>query len=366
MARAPSRPAKKRAARTASASTSTTKPRAPAAKAEPTPAGGKSTARAKPTARDRNDRAATAPPVARQLDPTEKASITQADGAPPPADVKDVVRRAGIGTLPMALLRRFLDSDVITQAAALAFYAALSLAPLMLLLLWLTASSPSAQAAVIAQVGLLVGPEAQSVARAVLAQAASTPDTGSIAGWWSITLLLLGASAVFAQLQDALNRIFRTDATALPGLWNWLRKRLLSFGLVLAVVFLLVVSMSLTTLLDLAVGRFAQGETVAATLAALLVYALTFALMYHFLPDRRVRWRLALAGGVLTAVLFMAGRAAIAWYLARQSTSSAYGAMGALVLAMLWVYYAAMILFGGAVVTATIDERLGPAPNAAA
>jgi membrane protein len=310
-----------------------------------------------------NDGQAAAPPVARQLDPTEKASITQADGAPPPADVRKVVRRAGIGTLPMALLRRFLDSSVITQAAALAFYAALSIAPLVLLMLWVTASNPAAQAAVLAQIGLLVGPEAQAVARTVLAQAATAPDTGSIAGWWSIGLLFVGASAVFAQLQDALNRIFRTDASALPGLWNWVKKRLLSFGLVLAVVFLLVVSMTLTTVLDLTVGRFAQGETVTASLAALLVYALTFALMYHYLPDRRVRWQLALAGGGLTAVLFMAGRAAIAWYLERQSTSSAYGAMGALVLAMLWVYYAAMILFGGAVVTATIDERLGPPPR---
>ncbi len=313
----------------------------------------------------RPDSPATPPdaaPVAKTLDPTEKASITQVDGAPPPADVKKVVRKATIGSLPMALLRRFLDSDVITQAAAVAFYAALSLAPLMLLLLWLTASSQAAQAAVIQQVGLLVGPEAQSVARTVLAGAASTPDTGSIAGWWSIALLLVGASAVFAQLQDALNRIFRTDATALPGLWNWVKKRLLSFGLVLSVVFLLVISMTLTTLLDVTIGRYAQGETVAATLAALIVYAFTFALMYHFLPDRRVRWRLALAGGSLTSVLFMAGRAGIAWYLEHQSTASAYGAMGALVLTMLWVYYAAMILFGGAVVTATIDERLGPAP----
>ena len=267
-----------------------------------------------------------------------------------------------LGTLPMALLRRFLDSDVITQSAALGFYAALSMAPLMLLLLWLTASSANAQGAVITQVGMLVGPEAQSVARTVLDQAASAPDTGSIAGWWSIALLLVGASAVFAQLQDALNRIFRTDATALPGLWNWVKKRMLSFGLVLAVVFLLVISMTLTTLLDLTIGRYAQGETVAATLAALLVYAFTFALMYHYLPDRRVRWRLSLAGGSFTAVLFMAGRAGIAWYLAHQGTASAYGAMGALVLTMLWVYYAAMILFAGAVVTATIDERRGPAP----
>ncbi|AXK72986.1 YihY/virulence factor BrkB family protein [Lysobacter sp. TY2-98] len=323
--------------------------------------------RVAPAPADRAAHPGDAPPVTARLDPTEKASITQADGAPPPADVKKVVRKASIGTLPMALLRRFLDSDVITQAAALAFYAALAMAPLMLLLLWLTASNTKAEQAVILQVGLLVGPQAQEVARTVLAAAASTPDTGSIAGWWSIALLLIGASAVFAQLQDALNRIFRTDATALPGLWNWLQKRLLSFGLVLAVVFLLVISMTVTTVLDLTIGRYAQGETLVATLAALLVYAFTFALMYHFLPDRRVRWQLALAGGAFTSVLFLAGRAGIAWYLAHQSTVSAYGAMGALVLTMLWVYYAAMILFAGAVVTAVIDERLGPprAPNTA-
>lgn len=317
-------------------------------------------------AADATGSGADAPPVVAQLDPTEKASITQADGAPPPADVRKVVRKASIGGLPMALLRRFLDAEVITHSAALAFYAALSLAPLLLLLLWLTASSEAAQAAVLAQVGMLVGPQARSVAATILQQAASTPDTGSVAGWWSLALLVVGSSAVFVQLQDALNRIFRTDASALPGLWNWVQKRLLSFGLVLAVVFLLVVSMSVTTLLDLTIGRFAQGEAAVATLAGLLVYAFTFALMYHFLPDRRVRWRLALAGGSLTAVLFMAGRAAIAWYLSRQGTASAYGAMGALVLTMLWVYYAAMILFGGAVVTATIDERLGPPPAAKA
>ena len=115
----------------------------------------------------------------------------------------------------MALLRRFLDADVITQAAALAFYAALSMAPLLLLLLWLTASNAEAQAATLGQIGLLMGPEARDVAQTVIANARQAPDTGSIAGWWSIALLLIGATAVFAQLQDALNRIFRTDATAL-------------------------------------------------------------------------------------------------------------------------------------------------------
>ena len=306
---------------------------------------------------------AQAPPLAEELDPTRKASITQADGAPPPASTRQVIRKATLGGIAMAMLRRFLDADVITQAAAVAFYAALSLAPLLLLLLWLTASSPAAQQATLGQIGLLMGPEAQAVAQTVIDNARERPDTGSIAGWWSIGLLLVGASAVFAQLQDALNRIFRTDATALANAWEWLRKRLFSFGLLLALGFLLLVSLTVTTVLELALSRFDPLQPAVAVLASLIVYAAAFAFMYHYLPDRRVRWTLSLGGGALTAVLFVLGRTAIAWYLQRAPTGSAYGAMGALVLMMLWVYYAAMILFTGAVVTATVDERRGVLPQ---
>lgn len=300
-----------------------------------------------------------APSLVEELDPTRPESLTQADGAPPPPGPSQTIRKAAAGNLTMALLRRFLDADVITQAAALAFYAALSMAPLLLLLLWLTASNAEAQAATLRQIGLLMGPEARDVAQTVIANARQAPDTGSIAGWWSIALLLIGATAVFAQLQDALNRIFRTDATALADFMDWLKKRLFSFGILLALGFLLLVSMTVTTALDVALRHIDVLEPAVALFASLIVYALAFAFMYHFLPDRRVRWRLALGGGVFTAVLFVLGRGAIAWYLQRAQTGSAYGAMGALVLMMLWVYYAATILFVGAVVTATIDERLG-------
>lgn len=300
-----------------------------------------------------------APSLVEELDPTRPQSLTQADGAPPPPGPRQTIRKATAGNLAMALLRRFLDADVITQAAALAFYAALSMAPLLLLLLWLTASNAEAQAATLGQIGLLMGPEARDVAQTVIANARQAPDTGSIAGWWSIALLLIGATAVFAQLQDALNRIFRTDATALADFMDWLKKRLFSFGILLALGFLLLVSMTVTTALDIALRHIDVLQPAVALVASLIVYALAFAFMYHFLPDRRVRWRLALGGGAFTAVLFVLGRGAIAWYLQRAQTGSAYGAMGALVLMMLWVYYAATILFVGAVVTATVDERLG-------
>lgn len=312
----------------------------------------------KPTASDSSG------DVLAQFDPTQKASITEADGAPPAPPVQAKIRRANLGNLPMALLRRFLDADVIAQSAALAFYAVLSLAPLMLLLLWLTASNPAIQQAVLAQVSQLAGPETEGVARAVVQNARSAPDTRSLAGWWSIALLLIGATAVFAQLQEALNRIFRTDATKLAGLGEWLKKRLFSFGVLMALGFLLLVSMTVTTVLYLLLSRFDPLQPALATLASLLVYTLAFAFMYHFLPDRRVRWRLALAGGAFTAALFVLGRLGITWYLASAPTANAYGAMGALVLAMLWVYYASIILFVGAVVTATVDERMGKLPEA--
>jgi len=267
------------------------------------------------------------------------------------------VRRAQ-GSLPVALLRRFIDVDLLSQSAALALYAVLSLAPLLLILVWLTSTLlPGAQEALMQQIAMLGGAEAEQVARTIVSNARARPDTGSIAGWWSLLLLFFGATAVFAQLQDVLNKIFRTDASRLPGLLAWLRKRVFSLGLVFALGFLLLVSMTVSTVLQLAFARVEWMLPLMAALAAWLVYAIGFALMYHYLPDRSVGWRRAMGGGAATAGLFVFGRAAIGWYLQRADPGSAYGSMGTLVLALVWIYYAAMIVFVGALLTAVVDER---------
>jgi len=258
-----------------------------------------------------------------------------------------------------ALVQRFNEAELVAQSAALAFFALLSLAPLLLILLWITAAAvPSAREAFLDQVGLLLGHDFGTVADAILTSAVSKPDTGSIAGLWSVALLLFAATAVFGQLQSVLNHIFRTSAKRLPGIVAWLRKRIFSFGMVLAVGFLLVVSMTVNTLLQLAFARIAWLLPMVAAIVTWLIYALAFALMFHYLPDRRVGWRWALVGGVLTASLFVLGRAVIGWYLERWNPGAAYGAMGALVLTLLWVYYAGLIVFIGALVTAMIDERV--------
>lgn len=259
-------------------------------------------------------------------------------------------------SLPAALARRFVETGLLTHAASLSFYALISLAPLLVLLLWLTASLyPSAQEALIEQVGGLAGSGAQAVAGTVIANATERPDIGSLAGLWSTLLLFVGASVVFARLQATLNLIFHTDARKL-GFAEWIRKRLFSFGVVLALGFLLLVSAALTTALEIA---FAGTPTlpVLGNVAALALYSFAFALMYHYLPDRRVRWRQALLGGVITSGLFVFGRWAIGLYIARAAPGSAYGSMGTLVILLVWMYYAAVVFFVGALITAVIDER---------
>ena len=278
------------------------------------------------------------------------------------APVEQRVRTAR-GPLWRALWRRFLDADLLAQSAALAFYAILSLAPLLLLLLWFTQSLlPAGQQALLEQIGVLAGVEGQRVAAAILDASERTPDPRSVAGWGSIGALFLGATVVFGQLQDVLNRIFRTEAQKLPGLRAWLRKRVFSLGLVLAVGFLLLVSLTITTVLQLAFARVDWMLPLLAQLGGLLVYTLAFALMYHYVPDRPVRWRMALLGGALTAGMFAAGRLLIAFYLDTADPTSAYGSMGTLALAAVWVYYAGLVVFLGALLTAVLDERRGTRP----
>ncbi|WP_066092881.1 YihY/virulence factor BrkB family protein [Xanthomonas massiliensis] len=271
-------------------------------------------------------------------------------------------------SLPFAVGERFVEADVLTQAASLSFYALLSMAPLLVLILWLTASLyPEAQLALQGQVREMAGPEAAAVVHTVLDNARQQPSVGSLAGLWSTLLLFVGATAVFARLQGALNLIFRNPRHDGGGVLAWLRKRVFSFGVVFALGFLLIVSMVLTTALRVAFDTIPSVLPLLGYLVTLLLYMTGFAFLYHFLPDRPVRWREALLGGAITACLFAAGRYGIDLYLARAAPGSAYGSMGTLVIALVWVYYASVVFFAGALITAVLDERLnGPAHAAPA
>lgn len=260
-------------------------------------------------------------------------------------------------TVPVKAAERFVQLDLMSHAASLAFYTLLSLAPLLLLLLWLTASLyPEAQVALLEQIKELAGEEAQQVASTIIRNASDRPDLGSIAGLWSTGLLFFAATVVFARLQATLNLIFKTDDMAM-GMVDWLRKRVFSFGVVFALGFLLLLSVTMTTVLEYIFAGMPSLLPLLSNLGAILVYTLGFGMLYRFLPDREVAWRQALLGGLMTAVLFVIGRKLIGLYMVEAAPGSAYGSMGALVLLLVWIYYAAVVFFVGALLTAVMDER---------
>lgn len=258
---------------------------------------------------------------------------------------------------PGKFAQRFIDYDILALAAALSFYTLLSLAPLVMLLLWLTTTLyPTAQDEFFRQIGLLVGPQVEDTARLIVANAERQPGTGSLAALLGAGALLAGASIVFGQLQASLNRVFRSDAKRLGGVLAWLRKRLLSFGMAIAVGFLLVVSMAVQAALAMLMTWLPDLLPVFATGFSFLLYAAVFSAMYRLLPDRPVSRRRALLGGAMTASLFMLGRWAIGLYLGQASLGSAYGPAGGLVVMLVWMYYCAVVFLVGALITAMLDE----------
>ncbi len=276
---------------------------------------------------------------------------------------------------PGRFVQRFFDDDILALSAALSFYTLLSMAPLVIMLLWLTTTLyPSAQDEFFRQVGMLAGPQVESTARLIVSNAEREPGTGSMAALLGTGALLLGASVVFGQLQAALNRVFRSDARRLGGMLAWLRKRLLSFGMALGVGFLLVVSMAVQAALSLLMAWLPDLLPAFAAGVSFLLYAAVFALMYRLLPDRPVTPKRSLLGGALTAAMFMLGRWAIGLYLGQASLGSAYGPAGGLVVMLVWLYYCAVVFLAGALITAMLDEaararhlaEAGPTPAPAA
>ncbi len=275
--------------------------------------------------------------------------------------------RATASTL-IAVLRRsasaFVADDVLTLAGALTFSTLLSFAPLMLLALWATtAIGPGAQEALLAQLAALAGDDARVAAQAVIDSASKKPSAGSVAGIAGIVVALGGATAVFIQLQTSLNRIWQIPAKPASAVWGWLRRRLLSIGLLVSLAFFLSISLFVSAALALTLtGTGIIWEIVNEAIST-AVFAGIFAGLFRYLPDARLPWRHAFGGGLVTAMLFVAGKFLIGLYLAHSSVGGAYGAAGSLVVLLVWVYYAsAIFLFGAETVKGWRAEH-GNAPR---
>lgn len=245
--------------------------------------------------------------------------------------------------------KNFMEDRALSLAASLSFYTLLSFAPLMVLVVWAASSLGTAeQEGVLRQIGQFAGTGAQEAARAVLTNAQTEPSVGSIAGLGGIAMSLFFATTVFAQLQGALNEIWgiRTKPGRVMG--QWIRRRLMSIGIVAAVGFVLVASLIVSALIGLLLEKSGLTWRLVNNAITLTIFVALFSFMFRYLPDARLPHRYAWQGGAVTAILFTVGKALIGAYLSRDGVGSPYGAAAFLVILMLWVYYASAILFFGA------------------
>jgi membrane protein len=271
----------------------------------------------------------------------------------------------------------WLDDRAPRLGAALAYYTALSLAPLLLVVIGIAGlafGDEAARGQIVGQLRGLVGTDGAKAIEDMLANA-RTPSSGVIATAVGLATLLLGASGVFGQLQDALNTVWEVEARPGRGILGIIRDRFLSLTMVFGTGFLLLVSLVLTAAVA-AAGETLKTvspalEAVAHVVVALVSFAMVavlFAMIFKFLPDADVRWRDVWLGAVSTAVLFLAGKFAIGMYLGHASIGSAYGAAGSFVVILVWIYYSAQILLFGAELTQVYARRSGravqPAPGA--
>ena len=251
-------------------------------------------------------------------------------------------------------------------AAALAYYTALSLAPMVVLgVLLLKFLGLDGRELIEQQMAMLMGDAGSEMAREMITSARASE--GWLAGIASFALLMWGASNVFAELQDSMNTIW--EVRLRPGL-GWretIRRRFLSMAMVLGIGFLLLTSLFVSTLLAALARRIAGEAAIVSvlldTLLTLSVATAFFAAIFKVLPDLEIGWRHVLPGAVLAATLFTIGKSVLVWYLAFGSTASAFGAAGSLAAVLVWVYYSSQIMFFGAEFAQAHAQHHGAAPR---
>jgi membrane protein len=252
--------------------------------------------------------------------------------------------------------KNFSEDKVLRLAASLAYYAMFSIGPLLVIAVGVAGLVMGKE-----QVGHQVREQLQSMLGASSAKtlesmmAAQKHGTSLITTIVGIVALLFGAGGVFGQLQDALNTIWEVESKPGTGIWGLVRQRFLSLTMVLGTGFLLLVSMALSTFLSTGMSAIGNALPMSEGIAHALnfivsfgVISVLFAMIFKYLPDVKVPFRVVWFGAILTAFLFTIGKYALALYLGRESTASPYGAAGSVILIMMWVYYASVILLFGA------------------
>lgn len=262
-------------------------------------------------------------------------------------------------------------------AAALAYYTAFSIAPLLLVIISIAGlvwNQEAVQNQLDTQIAGVVGSDTAQTINDLVASA-NHPSTGVVASIIGVVTLLLGAAGVFGQLQDALNTVWGVQPKPNQGIIAMLRVRFISFTMVFGIGFLLLVSLVISTILSALNGwlisRLPLSEFILQVINFAIsfgVITLLFAVVYKVLPDAKIAWRDVWVGAAVTSLLFSIGKFFIGLYIGNSSTASSYGAAGSFVVLLLWIYYSAMIFLFGAEFTQvwarTFGKQIEPSANA--
>jgi membrane protein len=267
-----------------------------------------------------------------------------------------------LGKLFKMTFEEWFEKDPFRQSAVIAYYAIFSIPGLLFLIITITGSIFSREVVtqnILAQVSSTMGAATGAQIEGMLAIVGQPKMTflGTVTG---IFILLVGATGVFVELQQAFNLIWEVKVVPKKGILRILKARLFSFGLILSIAFLLLISLVVSTGLT-AMNSWVVAETSGGMVVffnilnfifSLAVISVLFGLMFKILPDAKIKWKHVWLGSLITGILFSLGKTALAFYFGKAEPASAYGAAGSIILIMLWVSYSSMITFFGAEFTA--------------
>jgi membrane protein len=257
------------------------------------------------------------------------------------------------------------------KGAALAFYTVFSLAPILILSIAIAGlffGQEAARGEIFGQVKDLLGADAAAAVQAMI-QSASRPGAGLIATAIGVVTLCIGATTALAELKDGLDQIWNAPPERTSGFWYFLRKRLLSIGLILSLGFLLLVSLVFSALVSALARTWSPTDTTGLVLQGVnfvfsfALVTLLFAMIYKILPSVHIAWKDVAIGSLITATLFSIGKALIGVYLGNSAVASSYGAAGSVILVLIWVYYSAQIFLLGAEFTKVYAHTYGSRRN---
>lgn len=265
----------------------------------------------------------------------------------------------------------FLDDKAFKMSAALSFYAALSIGPLLIIVIAIAGflfGEEAARGEIFKQINYLVGGDGATMIETIL-KGAADKTTGIFATIFSFILLVFGSIGVFIELQESLNIIWGVELRPGKGMWGFIKTRLISFSMVVAIGFLLIVSLIINAAISLLNNYvsnitdifipYAQAFNI---IFSFLIITALFALIFKYLPYVLISWKYVWLGAFITSALFSIGKYLIGLYLGSSSYTSTYGAAASLVILLIWIYYSGLILFFGAELTQVYRKKFGEVP----